>query len=395
MTTAATTTPETRDGIRRRGTTWTALWWVNDTATGEPRQRSKGGFRTRRDAVAHRTTQLAAINDGSYTEVTDKTITIGRFLTDVWLPAIRTGDRRPSTIASYECAVDKWITPHIGGIRLVALTPRHVETLLATLRESGGRHGQPLSDRSVQYAYSTLRMAVDRAQRHGYVPRNVVATVDRPGAGQPSVDWWTTEQAQRFLRATATDRLFAAWALLLARGPRRGEIAGLRWSDVDLDRGTATIRHTRVSIGGRVVDSTPKTKAGGRTLSLDPGLVAVLRRHRTAQLADRMAAGPAWTNDADLVFTREDGQPYHPEHFSDRFDRLCAAADVPRIRLHDTRHTAASLMLAAKTPVKIVQEMLGHASPTITQTIYAHTIEGMGEAAGTQHSAALGIIADE
>ncbi|MDT7744894.1 MAG: hypothetical protein QOE59_3972 [Actinomycetota bacterium] len=89
-----------------------------------------------------------------------------------------------------------------------------------------------------------------------------------------------------------------------------------------------------------------------------------------------MAAGPAWT-DTGHVFTREDGQPYHPEHFSDRFDRLCTAAGVRRVRLHDTRHSAASIMLAAGTSVKVVQEMLGHASPAITQGIYAHTLPGM------------------
>jgi integrase len=106
-----------------------------------------------------------------------------------------------------------------------------------------------------------------------------------------------------------------------------------------------------------------------------------------------MAAGPAWTDNGH-VFTREDGQPYHPEHFSDRFDRLCTAAGVRRVRLHDTRHSAASIMLAAGTSVKVVQEMLGHASPAITQGIYAHTLPGMAETAGTQHSAALGIVAD-
>jgi integrase len=106
-----------------------------------------------------------------------------------------------------------------------------------------------------------------------------------------------------------------------------------------------------------------------------------------------MAAGPAWT-DTGHVFTREDGQAYHPEHFSDRFDRLCTAAAVRRVRLHDTRHTAASLMLAAGRSVKVAQEMFGHASPAITQGIYAHTLPGMAQAAGTLHSAALGIVTD-
>lgn len=325
----------TRNGIRRRGTTWTALWWTRD-ADGQPVQRSKGGFHTRKLAEAHRTTMVAAINDGSYVELTDKTITVARFLRDVWLPGIRSGARRASTISSYECAAEKWIIPHIGGHRLLALNPRHIETMLDTLRESGGRRSQPLSGRSAQYAYSTLRMALDHAQRRGYVPRNVVAQVERPGATKRAMTSWTATEAQSFLRSAAGDRLYPAWVLFLARGPRRGELAGLGWDDVDLDAGTARIVRTRVSIGGTAADSIPKTEAGRRTLHLDGGLVAVLRRHRAAQLEDRLAAGPAWS-DSGYVFTREDGQPYHPEHFSDRFDRLCHAAGVRRIRLHDAR----------------------------------------------------------
>lgn len=142
-----------------------------------------------------------------------------------------------------------------------------------------------------------------------------------------------------------------------------------------------------------MVESTPKTEAGRRTLHLDRGLVCVLRKHRAAQLEERLAAGPAWA-DSGHVFVREDGAPCHPEHLSDRFERLCAATGVRRIRLHDARHTAASLMLADGTPIKVAAEMLGHANPAITQGIYQHVLPGMAEDAGTRHSAALGILAE-
>jgi len=199
---------------------------------------------------------------------------------------------------------------------------------------------------------------------------------------------WTAEQAQGFLVAATDDRLYAAWVLFLARGPRRGEIAGLRWSAVDLDAGRMQLVRTRLSVGGRVVDSEPKTAAGRRSLPLDPGLVAVLRRHRARQAEERLAWVPAWS-DTGYVFTREDGTPLHPEHLSDRLETLARRAGLPRIRLHDLRHTAATLMLADGTPVNVAQEMLGHASPTITQEIYQHVLPGMAESAGQRLSSRL------
>jgi len=140
-----------------------------------------------------------------------------------------------------------------------------------------------------------------------------------------------------------------------------------------------------------VVTSQAKTTAGRRTVPLDPGLVSVLRAHRKRQLAERLAWGPAST-DTGYVFTREDGEPYHPEHVSDRFETLARGAGVPVIGPHDCRHSAASLALADGTNVKVVQEMLGHASPAITQGIYGHVMPGMAEDAGRRLSNVLGIV---
>lgn len=381
-----------RGSVRRRGATWTAYWFVTGPQ-GERLQRTKGGFRSKGAAQAHLTETLAAVQSGSYSEPADKKITVADFLAEHWLPVVRSGatksgeKRRESTILSYRLTVEKWIVPYIGGERLLGLTPKHVEDMLTALGARGGRGGRPLSERSVQYAYTVLKMALDHAVRRGYAPRNVASLVDRPGARQPEMTSWTAAEAQAFLASARADRLYAAWVLFLARGPRRGELAGLRWTDVDLDAGRVRVGlHTRLSVNGRAVESTAKTRAGRRTLGLDPGLLAILRAHRRRQLSERLAWGGAW-QDTGYVFTREDGTPVHPEHFSDRFDRLIAEAGVRRIRMHDARHTAATLMLADGTPVKVAQEMLGHASPTITQGIYQHVLPGMAEAAGGALSA--------
>jgi integrase len=199
---------------------------------------------------------------------------------------------------------------------------------------------------------------------------------------------WSEAQARQFLADTRDDVLAAAWALLLTRGLRRGELCDLRWEAIELDAGTATIVHTLVVVDGRVQASTPKTSSGRRSLPLDATLVSLLIGHRKHQLEDRLRAGKAWT-ETGYVFADQLGRSYSPEVVSNRFDRLVKTSGLPRIRLHDTRHTAASLMLASGVSVKVVQEMLGHSSPAITLAIYAHTTPSMAKEAGAALSASL------
>lgn len=378
--------------IRKRGATFTAYWFVS--VNGQRVQRSKGGHRTKGDARDYLTTKLAEIQSGSSTEPADRKITVKAFLTDHWLPAVRTEatssgeSRRASTLNAYEVSVSSWISPHLGGERLMALSPGQVEHWLAALRDHGGRNGNPLSGRSCQVAYTHLRAAYDYAMRRGYVTRNPVALVGRPGAKHREMACWSATEAQRFLAAAATDRLYAAWVVLLARGLRRGELAGLRWDSVDLDAGWIRITRTRVVINGKVMDSTPKTAAGRRSIPLDDGLVKVLRAHRERQLFEAKTWGETWAA-TGYLFVREDGQPLSPESISQKFERLCKRVGVPVIRLHDCRHTAATLMLEDGTPVKVAAEMLGHSNPAITQAIYQHVLPGMTESAGERLSGRL------
>jgi integrase len=157
---------------------------------------------------------------------------------------------------------------------------------------------------------------------------------------------------------------------------------------VDLDVGTVTIVHTLVVVDGRVQASTPKTAFGRRSLPLDASLVSLLISNRKRQLEDHLCAGNART-ESGYVFVDQIGRPYSPELVSDRFDRLVKTSGLPKIRLRDTRHTAASLMLASGVSVKVVPEMLGHSSPAITLAIYAHTTRSMAKETWAALSARL------
>ena len=199
---------------------------------------------------------------------------------------------------------------------------------------------------------------------------------------------WSADEARAFLHTTGGDRLAFAWALLLTRGLRRGELCGLKWSAVDPVAGTLRIESTLITVEGQPVASRPKTQAGLRSISLDRQLVALLRAHRKRQRTEQVAAGPAYEHGGYLL-ADELGRPYHPDTISGWFEARVAETGLPRIRLHDCRHTALSLMLAAGVPVKVVSEIAGHVSPTITLSVYAHVMPGMAEEAGAALSASL------
>jgi integrase len=364
-----------RGHVRKRGETWTAYWFVRD-ADGKRVQRSEGGKKTKGDAQALLTEKLGAIQAGTYSE--PRKITLARFLRDEWLPTLT---QRPTTRASYQTTCEHWIIPTLGGELLPQLTAAHAQRLVDALRAEGGRTGSGLSPRSVQYAGVVLRMALQHATIHGFIARNPLAGFKRPAAPRKEMRAWTADQAAFFLDHVADDRLYAAWLLFLQRGLRRGEVGGLRWANVDMEHRRLSIVHTRVVVDGHARESQPKTGAGRRTVPLGDRLVAALSAHHRRQLGERMAWGEAGT-DSGYVFTAEDGSPLHPEHFSTAFECHARRAGLPLIRLHDARHTCATLALQAGEKTEVVSRWIGHSSVSITQDIYQHAIPSMIEEAG-------------
>lgn len=376
-----------RGFIRQRGVTFTAYWSTTDPASGQRKQHTKGGFSTKGAARKHLNLVVGKVTEGSWRP--DQPLTVRDLLVTHWLPAQKARGLRPSTIAMYQGAIEWYLVPRLGAVKVAALTPADMTGLvehLRTARSANGRAG--LSARTAQVAVATLKSATKWAVANGMLGRDPLIGVARPRPEHKEMSTWNAEQARAFLGSVKGDRLEAAWALLLARGLRRGELAGLRWDAVDLTSGTLQIVRTRLSIDGRVVESQPKTEAGRRSIPLDARLVAMLRSHDKAQKAERLRAGEAWEGSGHVICD-ELGRPYHPDYFGDRFDDLVTAAGLPRLRLHDLRHTAFSLMVAGGTPIKVVQELAGHSSPAITMSLYVHTQPSMGREAGEQLSASL------
>jgi integrase len=228
-----------------------------------------------------------------------------------------------------------------------------------SLLDHGRRGGGGLAAKTVRNVHGELHAALRDAARWGHVARNVAASADLPKGTAPEMRVWSPAQLRAFLYHARQDRLYAAWLLSATTGTRRGEVAGLRWPDVDLEAGRVSPRRPRVAVNYEVHVSEPKTAKGRRSLALDPATVTALRQHRARQAEERLAVGPRW-HDSSLVFTWPDGRPIHPQRLSTWFEQVARAAGLPRIRLHDVRHSYATAALAAGSPAR--------SSPSVSAT---------------------------
>ncbi|MFL6238991.1 MAG: tyrosine-type recombinase/integrase [Actinomycetes bacterium] len=376
-----------RGSVRRRGAGWEYMYREVDPFTGKGgKQRSKAGFPTRKAAQDALHQVLATMASGSYVSPTG--ITFGSFLQERWLPSI-VATIRPSTHYSYSRNIRLHVLPTLGDVPLQRLEPSALNALYAQLLLDGRkdhRAGEPLSAKAVRYVHDVLNRALQDAFRWNLVTRNVarLATPPKPrAADRPELRTWTREDVAEFLSATKEHRLYAAFVVLATTGARRGEILGLRWSDVDLGAGRLHIRRSLICVTHEPQYSTTKTMRSRRAVAVDPATVAALRAHRVAQAAEKLAAGPEY-DDSDLVFGDRYGHALHPERFTRTFQEQTERAGLPRIRLHDLRHTWATLALQAGVHPKVVSERLGHANISITIDTYSHVAPSMhAEAANT------------
>jgi integrase len=356
-------------------------------ATGKRRRPSKSGFPTKRAATQAMRDAMRALELGI--TAPGELPTVASYV-DEWL-AGRRSSLRQSTWNSYRDVLEGRVVPRLGALRLDKLTAKQVAVLAVDLEAHGGRdprRGPGLSARSVRYTLTVLTRALDDAVKRGLIPRNPAEHVDRPRVADKEMEWWSVGEARTFLGLVSGDRLSALWTLLLTTGLRRGEALGLKWDDVDFDAGRLAVRRTLVSVGYKIRWSEPKTAASRRVVALDPGTVAALRAHRARQNEERLALGVGYL-DQELVFCDVAGEPLHPDGVTQRFDRLVRNAGLRRIRLHDLRHTAATLMLEEGVALKAVAERLGHSSIRTTSDLYQHVSETMQEDAAAKLGAAL------
>ena len=352
---------ETRQ--RQRGPVYVARWHDGD------RWRAKT-FADEDDAYDHLRAQGRKRRRGQSTAVSD--LTVAELLDDY----LDRGRHRwtANTVATYRLIVARHIVPHLGGVRIVDLTPAQVQ------RWIDRRTGQ-VSASVLQSARTILSGAFRDAVRLGQVATNPVTGTHAPARRHVQRATWDAGDIRAVLATVAGDVLMHAWYLVaLTTGMRPGEVRALMWEDIDFDRGIITVRRTmtRDEDFRHTVGTTTKTRRG-RSVAIPAVTVTALAAHRDDQ-RQRQAVAPAWA-DRGLVFDRGDGNPLAQQTISNRHRAICDRAQVPRIRQHDIRHSAATMMLRSGVSPKIVADILGHASITTTLDIYSHVDVDMQRAA--------------
>lgn len=306
--------------------------------------------------------------------VAPENITVASFL-EQWLEESVKPNNRPATYTSYEGHVRLHLIPAIGSVRLARLTPQQVERMMAQRLASG------LSATTVTRVRATLRRALNHALKLGLVHRNVAALADAPAPKSRPIEPLTEEQAAMLLQAIEGHRLEPLIVLALATGLRQGELLGLSWHDVDLNRRRLTVRKSLQRIDGTYQLVDPKTDRSRRSLSIPPSALRLLEQQREAQHANQRRAGAGWT-ETGLVFTTPGGRPLDGSNVTKAFQRLVRKAGLPHMRFHDLRHACATFLLAKGASMRVVMEQLGHSQIGMTMNTYSHVMpEALEEAA--------------
>lgn len=346
--------------------------------TGRPKRKTFYG-RTRREVAEKLTKAKQTLNDGLYIEPSNATL--GQWL-DRWLTEYKKPQLKQGTFENYEMLVRVHIKPALGNIPLAKIQPHMLQEFYNEKLESGRHDGKGgLSTRTVRYFHAVIKQALEQAVKEGVLPRNVADATNPPVIENKPMRPLTEEELLEFFEAAKEDRYFAGYLLAATAGMRRGELCGLCWDCLDLEQGTVTVRRQLlVHKDGLSLEDTTKSKRGRRSIALTDDAIRKLRAHRKRQVHERLRMGEAYQGN-NLVFAREDGTPTDPREFTKRFQRLLKNAGLPVVRLHDLRHTHASLLLSRGVHPKVVQERLGHASITMTLDLYSHLAPGMDEAA--------------
>lgn len=355
--------------VRKRGRTWTAVLELGrDPVSGERRQEWKGGFRTKKEAEAYKTRRLHELDTGLSIAASHQPL--GEYLAD-WLAKRHAAGRlRASTYEEYGYKLRKHILPRLGPIAISKLTPAHLDAWLATLRRAN------LAESSVLAIYTIVHGGLDAAVRLRVLAVNPCDAVDPPSPRRKRRTVWDEAQARRFRAMLVGDRLEALFLLIFGTGLRKGEVLGLRWSDVDLVRGRIAIAQQQTyTVANKVAYGDLKTDAGVRAMTLPPFALEALKGYRAGSTGD------------GVVFRDRHGKPLNMHQLEWHWytlRRRAVAAGLPSITFHDLRHVHATLALVVGVAPKVLSQRLGHASIRITLDQYAHVTDALDADAADQ-----------
>jgi len=347
----------------------------------------RGGFTTRRQASK----ALRAVTDRVQTSVrNDDKETVGDYLAK-WLRSQRHA-LKPKTLHQYGQYVQKDLVPALGEFKLEALRHEHIAATVLTLEKAGR------GPATIKQVLAVLRSALGHAVKTKRLSHNPAEHVRTPRVERTEVCPWSADQAVMFLDHVGGDRPAEFFEVLTGTGLRRGEALALHWEDVDLDQRVLHVRRSVTDVGGKLTIGTPKTKGSATGVGLSARVVAALERQRERQVFEVLEWGDGYEHHG-LVFAKENGTMLRPEFVLKRFHALTDTAGLPRVRIHDLRHLAATLMLTNGVPLALVSKTLRHSQVGITANLYGHLTPEAAHAAadslgGVLDAAAAKLVAD-
>jgi len=335
------------------------LGWING------RRRRKSVYGRTQAAVRARLVALRAQTDAGLPAPDDR-LTV-KALLDIWLDHVQDTAASPNTVAQHQWVVTKHLTPGLGHHRVTDLAPRHVTAFLV------GRAQQGYAKTSCVRFRTILGQALRLAEIEGWVQRNVAKLSDIPHIAVPEGRSMTADQAQTLLDAVRGERFEAVFVVMLTMGLRLGEATGLPWDSIDLDAHTLSVRQTIKREPGGLRIGGVKTPKSRRTLAIPTVTFEALRRRKTLQNQERLAAGPVW-QDHGLVFTTSVGTPIDPKNLRREFNRITTDAGLGHWTPTELRHSAVSLLSAAGVPLEHIADVVGHDGTRMTGGIYRHVL---------------------
>ena len=351
-----------------------------DPSTGKPKQQWVSVKGTKKEAERRLSDLLHQLDTGTFMKP-GKT-TLGEFL-ERWLKDYAWPNLAPRTAEGYETIVRRHLIPHLGNISITHLKPEHLQKYYSEMLSSG-RCGSScgLSAQTVRHHHTALHKALQTAVEWGLLSRNIADAISAPRAERPEMQTWGEEEVTRFLEAAKPTPYYAIFYTALFTGMRRSELLALRWQDVNFMLSQVYVSRSLHQLrDGKFIFRSPKTAKGRRMVALPPSAILVLSAHYEKQKLERALLGGKPLTADDLVFSTLEGKPLRPNTVTRAWTIIAARAGLRVIRLHDARHTHASLMLKQGIHPKIVQERLGHSTIAITLDTYSHVSPGLQEAA--------------
>jgi integrase len=364
---------------------WAIIIEMRDSATGRRKRKWHSFAGTKRQAQVECARLVSEVKVGTYVEPSKTTL--GQFL-DRWLDDVRTRVS-PKTHERYTQICQKNIAPLLGAIPLAKLRPEQISEAYAKALASGRlKGGGGLSPRTVRQMHAILKSALSEAVKWEILVRNPASAVRGPEVGRAVMRTYDLEQTAELIEAVRGRRIFIPTLLAVLGGLRRGEIAALRWRDIDLAAAQLAIVQSAEQTKTGVRYKEPKS-GRGRTVALSATLVTELRAHRVQQAQELLQVGKRLSDD-DLVVTQADGSPLRPHSLGQEWVRFLARyGALPRIRFHDLRHAHATHLLASGVHPKVASERLGHSKVAITLDLYSHVLPNMQADAATIVDGAL------